>query len=115
MKKYLKELKISLTIILGGMLIPTLLSIIFSGFRVSVVSIVNFEFFTGLFISSAGGIVIVSDFFRFRKKVLKSPAGSEIEEDESISSDGNKVNWGYMLFYTGLVILLLAVGVGEIF
>lgn len=111
MNKLLKVLKISLTIILAGMLIPALLSIIFSGFKVNLISIVNFEFFTGLMIALVGGVMIVVGYSRFRKKVLKTPVGSEIEADE----DKEKINWPYLLFLSGLVIMLAAIAVGEAF
>lgn len=95
------------------MLIPALLAIIFSGFKINLISIVNFEFFTGLLVSSVGGVIIVSNYFRFRKKVLKTPVDREVEEDED--KDKEKVDWSYMLFITGLIIMFAAVGVGEIF
>lgn len=113
MNKLLKVLKISLTIILAGMLIPALLSIVFSGFKVNLISIVNFEFFTGLIIALVGGVMIVAGYSRFKKKVLKTPVGREIENDND--KDKDQINWDYILFCTGVIIVLAAIAVGEVF
>lgn len=113
MNKLLKVLKISLTIILAGMLIPALLAIIFSGFKVNLISIVNFEFFTGLMIALVGGVMIVAGYSRFKKKVLKTPVGHEIEVDKD--KEKEQINWSYLLFLSGLAITLAAIAVGEVF
>lgn len=127
MNKRLKVLKISLIIILGGMLIPALLSIIFSGFKINLISIVNFEFFAGLLIATIGGIMVVSSYSRFKKKLLKTPLNKKIDEDENADENENenededknkekeKIDWSYLLFVTGLIIMFAAVAVGEIF
>ncbi|MDF2533132.1 MAG: hypothetical protein K0Q65_2713 [Clostridia bacterium] len=110
MNKFLKSLKISLLIILGGLVVPALLSIIFSGFRVNIVSIVSFEFFVGIIIAVTGGILIAYDNSALRKKVLKTPLDQEVEEDK----EPDKMNWSYVLFCSGLVIVLVAIALGEI-
>ncbi len=111
MNKRLETLKISIIIILGGMIIPALLSIIFSGFKINLISIINFEFFIGLLVSTIGGIMIVGGYSRFRKKVLKTPVDREVEENEH----KDRIRWDYLLFITGLVIMLASISLGEIF
>jgi hypothetical protein len=110
MNKLLRILKISLIIILGGMLVPALLSIIFSGFRINLISIVNFEFVVGALIAMTGGVLVVTDFSKFKKRVMKTPIDMELENDE----DENKINWSYLLFFTGAAIIVLAIFIGEI-
>lgn len=111
MNKRLETLKISLIIILGGMIIPALLSIIFSGFKINLISIINFEFFIGLLVATIGGLMIVGGYSRFRKKVLKTPVDREVEENEY----KDRIRWDYLLFITGLVIMLASISLGEIF
>lgn len=110
MNKFLKNLKIALLIILGGLIIPAILSIIFSGFRIDIVSIVSFVFFVGIIIAVVGGILIVYNYSEFRKKVLKTPVDIEVEEEE----EPDKVDWPNVLFYSGVVIFIAAIALGEI-
>lgn len=110
MNKTKRILKISLFIILGGMLIPALLAIVFSGFRINRISIVNFEFVVGALIAMTGGVLIITDFSKFKKRVMKTPIDMELENGE----DENKINWPYLLFFTGAVIIVLAIFIGEI-
>jgi hypothetical protein len=109
MNKLLKNLKISLLIILGGLLVPALLSIIFSGFRVNIVSIVSFEFFVGIISAIIGGILIVYNYSMFRKKVLKTPIDREVETEETPIID-----WANVLFYSGIIIVIASIALGEI-
>jgi hypothetical protein len=109
MNKLLKNLKISLLIILGGLLVPALLSIIFSGFRVNIVSIVSFEFFVGIISAIIGGILIVYNYSMFRKKVLKTPIDREVEAEEAPI-----VDWANVLFYSGIIIVIASIALGEI-
>lgn len=110
MNKILKNLKISLLIILGGLIVPGLLSIIFSGFRINIVSIVSFEFFVGIIIAIIGGIMIVYNFSVFRKKVIKTPIDREVEEEEVALA----VDWDNVLFYSGIIIVIASITLGEI-
>ena len=110
MKKFLKNLKISLLIILGGLIVPALLSIIFSGFRINIVSIVSFEFFVGIIMAIIGGILITYDYSVFRKKVIKTPIGLEVKAEEG----QEKLEWSNLLFYSGILIVLAAIALGEI-
>lgn len=110
MNKFLKNLKISLLIILGGLVIPALLSIIFSGFRINIVSIVSFEFFVGIITAVIGGILIAYDYSIFRKKVLKTPIDLEVDEDTKNES----IDWSNVLFGSGVIIVLAAIALGEI-
>jgi hypothetical protein len=109
MNKLLKNVKISLLIILGGLLVPALLSIIFSGFRVNIVSIVSFEFFVGIISAIIGGILIVYNYSMFRKKVLKTPIDREVETEETPIID-----WANVLFYSGIIIVIASIALGEI-
>jgi hypothetical protein len=109
MNKLLKNVKISLLIILGGLLVPALLSIIFSGFRVNIVSIVSFEFFVGIISAIIGGILIVYNYSMFRKKVLKTPIDREVEVEEAPI-----VDWANVLFYSGIIIVIASIALGEI-
>jgi hypothetical protein len=111
MKGILKHLKISSLIILGGMIVPPLLSIIFSGFRINVVAIVSFEFFVGIAMAVVGGILIAYDYSVFRKKVLKTPVDREIEREERPDA----TDWPNVLFYSGMIIVIAAIALGEIF
>lgn len=110
MNKILKNLKISLLIILGGLIVPALLSIIFSGFRINIVSIVSFEFFVGIIIAIIGGIMIVYNFSVFRKKVIKTPIDREVEAEEVALA----VDWDNVLFYSGIIIVIASITLGEI-
>lgn len=110
MYKILKNLKISLLIIIGGLLVPALLSIIFSGFRIYIVSIVSFEFYVGIIIAIIGGILIVYDYSVFRKKVLHTPIDLELQEDDR----GDKVDWPNVMFYSGIIIVIASIALGEI-
>jgi hypothetical protein len=109
MNKLLKNLKISILIILGGLLVPALLSMIFSGFRVNIVSIVSFEFFVGIISAIIGGILIVYNYSMFRKKVLKTPIDREVETEETPIID-----WANVLFYSGIIIVIASIALGEI-
>lgn len=111
MNRIIKSLKISLMIIAGALIVPALLSIIFSGFRINIVSIVSFQFFVGIIIAVTGGAMIAHDYSAFRKKVLQTPMERDVLEDE----DPEKINWDNVLFYTGIVIVLAAIAIGEIF
>ena len=111
MKGILKNLKVALLIILGGMIIPALLSIVFSGFKVNIVSIVSFEFFVGIITAVVGGILIAYNYSVFRKKVLRTPMDLEVERDE----EPEKVDWPNVLFYSGIIILVAAFALGELF
>lgn len=110
MNKVIKHLKLSAQIILGGLVVPALLSIIFSGFRINIVSIVSFEFYVGLIIALVGGILIAYEYSVFRKKVLGTPMDREVEMDE----DPDKIDWSHLLFYSGIIIVVAAVALGEI-
>ncbi|MDF2591796.1 MAG: hypothetical protein K0S75_1262 [Clostridia bacterium] len=110
MNKILKNLKISSLIIVGGLTIPALLSIIFSGFRVNIVSIVSFEFFVGIIIAVIGGILIAYDYSVFRKKILRTPIDLEVKAED----DPEKIDWTNVLFYSGILIVLAAIALGEI-
>lgn len=110
MNKLIKNVKISLLIILGGLLVPALLSIIFSGFRINIVSIVSFEFFVGIISAVIGGILIVYDYSIFRKKVLRTPIDREVSKED----DAEKVDWPNVLFYSGVIIFIAAIVLGEI-
>lgn len=110
MNKVLKHLKISLLIIVGGLIVPALLSIIFSGFKINIVSIVSFEFFVGIIIAVIGGILIVYDYSVFRKKVLKTPIDFEVTGEE----EPEKIDWTNILFYSGVIIVIVAIALGEI-
>ena len=110
MNKILKNLKISSLIIFGGLILPALLSIIFSGFRINIVSIVSFEFFVGIIIAVIGGILIAYNYSVFRKKVLKTPIDREVEEEE----DALAVDWSNVLFYSGIIIVIASITLGEI-
>lgn len=110
MSKTKEILKNSAMIILGGLLIPALLSIIFSGFQFNVVSIVSFQFFVGLIIALVGGIMIIYDFFRYRGKVLRTPTDLEVDNEV----DTTKMDWRYVLLCTGLIIVVIAFALGEI-
>lgn len=110
MNKLLKNLKISLLIIIGGLIVPALLSIIFSSFRTNIVSIVSFEFFVGIIIAVVGGILIAYDYSVFRKKVLSTPIDREVEEKE----DAPAVDWANVLFYSGIIIVIASITLGEI-
>ncbi len=111
MKGILKNLKISLLIILGGMIVPALLSIIFTGFRINIVSIVSFEFFIGIAIAVVGGILIAYNYSIFRKKVLKTPIDRDVERDETPDA----IDWPNVLFYSGIIIVIAAIALGELF
>jgi len=111
MKGIQKHLKLSLLIILGGMLVPALLSIIFSGFRIHMISIVSFEFFVGIAMAVVGGILITYNYSVFRKKVLKTPIDREIEKDENTDA----IDWPNVLFYSGIIIVIAAIALGELF
>ena len=110
MNKLLKNFKISLLIIVGGLIVSALLSIIFSGFRIDKVSIINFEFFVGIIIAVIGGIMIASDYSVFRKKVIGTPIDCEVEAEEN----SEKVDWNNVLFYSGVIIVIAAIALGEI-
>lgn len=110
MDKFLKNLKLSLLIILGGLIVPGLLSIVFSGFRVNVVSIVSFEFFVGIIIAIIGGVLIAYDYSVFRRKVFTTPTDREVETNE----DTEKNDWSHILFFSGAAIVLAAIALGEI-
>lgn len=110
MNKLLKNLKISLLIILGGLIVPALLSIIFSGFKINIVSIVSFEFFVGIIIAVIGGITIAYDYSVFRKKVIKTPIDLAVKSDE----DPEKLDCANVLFYSGILIVIAAIALGEI-
>jgi hypothetical protein len=109
MDKFLKNVKLSTLIILGGIILPALLSIIFSGFRFNMVSIVSFEFFVGIIMAIIGGILIVYDFSQFRSKVIKTPIDLEVSEDEQA-----KIDWPHVLFFSGVIIVIVAIVIGEI-
>lgn len=111
MRGILKNLKISLLIILGGMILPALLSIIFTGFRINIVSIVSFEFFVGIAIAVVGGIMIAYNYSMFRKKVLKTPMDRDVESDEVPEA----IDWPNVLFYSGIIIVIAAIALGELF
>lgn len=111
MSKTQRIIKLSLMIVLGGMLIPALLSIIFSGFRFNLISVVNYEFVVGALIAMVGGVLIITDFSKFKKRVMKTPIDLELEDD----ADENKINWSYLLFFTGAAIVALAIALGESF
>ncbi|OGO78711.1 MAG: hypothetical protein A2Y23_08610 [Clostridiales bacterium GWB2_37_7] len=110
MYKFIKNLKLSALLILGGIILPALLSIIFSGFRISLISIVSYEFFVGIIMAVIGGILIVYDFTQFREKVLKTPIDVEVSEDE----EPGKIDWPHVLFFSGVSIVLVAIAIGEI-
>jgi hypothetical protein len=110
MNKVLKNLKISTLIILGGLIVPAILSIIFSGFRINIVSMVSFQFFVGIIIAVVGGILIVYNYSVFRKKVMGTPADIEVEDEK----DPDKADWPNILFYSGVVIVIAAIALGEI-
>jgi hypothetical protein len=110
MNKVLKNLKISMLIILGGLIVPAILSIIFSGFRINVVSMVSFQFFVGIIIAVVGGILIVYNYSAFRKKIMGTPADIEVEDEK----DPDKADWSNILFYSGVVIVIAAIALGEI-
>lgn len=110
MQNFFKNVKLSALLIVGGIVLPALLSIIFSGFRVNIVSIVSFEFFVGIIMAVIGGILIVYDFARFRKKVLKTPIDREVAEDE----EQWNIDWPHVLFFSGVIIVVIAIAIGEI-
>ncbi|MDF2892358.1 MAG: hypothetical protein K0R80_2725 [Clostridia bacterium] len=67
-------------------------------------------FSVGIIIAVTGGILIAYDNSALRKKVLKTPLDQEVEEDK----EPDKMNWSYVLFCSGLVIVLVAIALGEI-
>ncbi|MDF2839555.1 MAG: hypothetical protein K0Q99_326 [Clostridia bacterium] len=110
MQIFIKNLKISMLIVLGGIILPALLSIIFSGFQFNIISIVSFEFFVGIIMAVIGGILIVYDFSQHRKKVLRTPIDLEVSVDET----WGKIDWPHVLFFSGVTIVLIAIALGEI-
>lgn len=111
MNKIVNNLKISALIILGGLIIPALLSILFSGFRVNVVSIVSFEFFVGIILAVAGGVMISHEYSTFKKKIIRSSMDEEIESDK----DPDRIPWPALMFSSGMAIVIIAIAIGEIF
>lgn len=110
MNKFLKNLKIALLIIFGGLIVPALLSIIISGFKINIVSIVSFEFFVGIILAILGGILIVYNFSVFRKKVIGTPIDREVQEEEALL----EIDWSNVMFYSGIIIVITSITLGEI-
>jgi hypothetical protein len=110
MNKIITHLKLAILIILGGLAVPALLSIIFSGFRIDIVSIINYEFLVGIIIALIGGILISYNYSTFKKKVIKTPMDQDIAKEE----ETREIAWPQLLFCSGIIILIVAFALGEI-